>query len=245
MKVGGKILNKTKSIAAEHGERMTRQRRILGMTTAQVGILAGLGAAVCLLFVVAAWLVTRGGFQPAPVSTLPPQMTATPFVLPTITPTLTATPVPYEQLIPVGWNQHKTALIEIWMPPNFKGADEAADEELRLQDSDRSTSLYRSSVLVLYQPLGTDSLDAYIDKQVQKMDPAARVVERRKVSLNGTEAVRMLYEARVNTVDVNVLGYLIQDGDTAWVIFYAAQINRYYEMLSVFEQSAQTFRIVH
>lgn len=223
---------------------MTRQRRILGMTTAQIGILVGLGAAVCILFAVTGWLVIRGGFQPVPASTVPPQMTASPFVLPTITPTLTPTLVPYEQLIPAGWTQHKTELMEIWLPSIFKVSNLDVNEELALTVANPKNSLYKMNVLVIYEPLGTNSLDAHIDNSFLQLEPLFRVVERRKVSLNATDAVRLVLEGRVDGIDVNELIYVIQDGSTAWAVFYIAQINEFYEMLPTFEQSAKTFRIM-
>jgi hypothetical protein len=171
-------------------------------------------------------------------------MTSTPFVIPTITPTLTFTPVPYEQLIPEGWNQHKTALMEIWLPSNFKVTNKDADEELALVGSNPKTSSYKMSVTVSYAPLATDSLDTYVDASLAKMDSTVRAVERREVSLNGADAVRMVFETRVDSVDVNELVYVIQDGGTAWVVFYVAQINEFYDTLPTFEQSVKTFRIV-
>ena len=225
---------------------MAPQRRILGMTSTQIGIVAGLGIAVCVLFSVMGWLVLgvnpSAFVQQAP--TLAPQMTSTPFVIPTITPTLTFTPVPYEQLIPEGWNQHKTALMEIWLPSNFKVTNKDADEELALAGSNPKVTSYKMSVTVSYAPLGTDSLDAYVDTSLAKMDSTIRVVERREVSLNGADAVRMVFETRVDSVDVNELVYVIQDGGTAWVVFYVAQINEFYDTLPTFELSAKTFRVV-
>ncbi len=223
---------------------MAQQRRIMGMTTMQIGILAGLAAAACLLFAVVGWLVMRGGVRQAPAPTLAPQMTSTPHILPTITPTVTLTPVPYEQLIPEGWVQHKTALMEIWLPSNFKKAQKDSDEELRLTGSNPKTSLYKMSVTVSYEPLATDSLDAYVDNSLSKLDTALRVVERREVSLNATPAIRMVIEGKVEGVDVNELAYVLQDGTTAWAVVYVAQINEFYEMLPTFEQSAKTFRVV-
>jgi hypothetical protein len=228
----------------EHGGSMTRQRRILGMTTTQIGILVALGAAACILFAITGWLVMGGGIRLAPASTPVPQITSTPFVMPTVTATLSPTPVPYEQLIPEGWKQHKTELVEIWLPSNFKSGGKDADEELALRATNPKSSLYAMSVTVFYEPLGTYSLDSYIDNQLVKIDPTIRVVEHRKVSLNGIDAVRMVFEARVQSTDVNELVYVIQDGDTAWAVLYVAQINEFYEMLPTFEQSAKTFRIV-
>jgi hypothetical protein len=214
------------------------------MTTAQIGILVALAAAACMLFAFTGWLVMRGGFRPAPAVTAAPQMTSTPFALPTLTATATPTAIPYEQLIPEGWTQHKTVLMEIWLPSHFKEVDKDADEEMRLLGPDPLNSFYQPIVIIGYLPLGTDTVDTYIDNQVLKADPTIRVVERRKVSVNGKDAIRMVLEARINTVDYTELAYLFQDGGTLWVVYYLAQINQYYEMLPVFEQSIRTFRVV-
>lgn len=223
---------------------MAQGSKYFGMTVTQIGILVGLAAAACSLFAIVGWLAMRGGIQQAPAPTLAPQMTATPFVVPTITATVTFTPVPYEQLIPEGWKQHKTELVEIWLPTNFKDTNETAGEELALVGSNPKTSLYKMSVLVSYEPMGTDSVDTYLDNGLLELDPALRIAERRKVSLNATDAVRMIVEGRVEGIDVTELVYVIQDGGTAWAVVFVAQINEFYEMLPTFEQSMKTFRIV-
>ena len=90
---------------------MTQNRKYLGMTIRQVGILAGLAVLACLIMGVTGGLALRGSlglFSRPPESTPVPQFTATPFVIPTVTPTETPTPIPYEQLIPFGWTQHQT-----------------------------------------------------------------------------------------------------------------------------------------
>ncbi|NWG05980.1 MAG: hypothetical protein HXY35_04745 [Chloroflexi bacterium] len=228
---------------------MKRNRRILGMTPAQVGILVGLAGTVCVLFGVTGWLIFGGAvniqlpFSPFAEAAPTPVVTATTYVLPTFTPTVTPTPIPYEQLIPNGWKQFKTELVELWLPSSFKTTDKDANEELAIQ-GENSTSLYRMRVSVSYEPLTGDSLDAHLDAGLAKMDAQVRVVERRKVLLNSTEAIRMLAEVRVETVDVNQLIYAVQDGGTVWFVVYVAQINEFYEMLPLFEQSAKTFRVV-
>jgi hypothetical protein len=229
---------------------MDQEKKYFGMTGMQVGILAGLGLVVCILFAVLGWMVLGGGnlklpsFSRAPESTPTPQMTPTVFVIPTMTPTSTPTPVPYEQLVPPGWKQFKTELVEIWLPETFKSVKKDAGEEIAMLGGDAKSSFYRMRVSVSYEPLVGNSLDEFVDAGIAKMDPQIRVVERRKVSLNGAEAVRMTFELRIDTVDVNELVYVIQDGGTVWFIFYAAQINEYYNMLPEFEKSALTFRVV-
>jgi hypothetical protein len=225
-----------------------QDRKYFGMTIQQIGILIGLAVFACLLFGMTGFFILRkglGGLQSqSPAITPTVQMTATPFALPTLTPTPTLTPVPYEQLIPNGWKQFKTALVEIWLPPDFKTTKKDADEELAALSSNSKNSLYKMRVGIAYEPLIEDSLDAYLDKRIAKMDPAIRVVDRKEVSLNSTEAVRLMLEGRIQTVDVNELAYIFQDGGTIWAVTYVAQINEFYDMLPSFEQSAKTFRVV-
>ena len=102
---------------------MQQNRKFFGMTPLQLGILAGLAGAACLLFGLAGWFVLRGKsglLARAPENTPVPRATSTLIVIPTLTPTQTPTPVPYEMLIPSGWEQFKTGLVEIWLPSSFK-----------------------------------------------------------------------------------------------------------------------------
>lgn len=225
---------------------MTRQQKYFGMTSMQAMILAGLGGIACLLFAVTGWLVfgesLNVGLSRPPTETATPVLTPTVYVIPTFTPTVTPTPIPYEQLVPNGWKQFKTELIEVWLPNSFKAVKKDAEEELSLEGS--SSPLYNMRVSVSFKPLVGDSLDAFLDAELLKLDPQIRLVERRTVSVNGTDAVRIMFEARIETVDVNQLTYVFQDGGTVWFVVYIAQINEFYEMLPVFEQSAETFRMV-
>jgi len=228
---------------------MSQNRSNSGMTSTQVVILIGLGAVVVILFVFILWIVFGGriqlpSFSRAPENTPTPKMTSTPVVFSTLTPTPTQTPIPYEQLIPAGWKQFKTGLVEIWLPPSFKTIDRKSDEELSLQGATSKNSLYTMAATISFEPLTGGSLDAHLDAGLLKMDPQTRLTERRKVSLNSTDAVRMQFEARVETVDVNQLTYAIQDGETVWFLYFTAQINEFYDMLPTFEQSAKTFRTV-
>lgn len=233
---------------------MTPQRRILGMTSAQIVIVVGLVVAVCVLFALMGWLVLGGDvpslFQRA--LTLAPQSTATPFALPTITPTLIPTPVPYEQLIPAGWKQHKTALIEIWLPEGFKPVKaseideivpESAVSELVLE-SDSGTDLYRNLAMVFHEPLNGETLDVFLERELPKVSQDYVMTSRRKTSLNAVDVMMITLETRSSNVVANTLMYIFQDGDTAWFVAYSAEISEYFTVQSQFEQSAKTFRIV-
>jgi len=229
-----------------------QERKYFGLNTKQIGILAGLAGAACLLFGLTGWFIFRGGFSRAPANTPVPVSTSTPFVIPTITPTLSPTPVPYEQLIPEGWVQHRTALVELWLPPAFAKGDSTlfgqiarvAVPELALTGKTSETSLYQMLVAVSYEPLVGGSLDSFLTEEIAQLPAEARLTERRKVSINSIDAIRFVFEIRSNNVDVNDLSYVFLDGGTVWYVEYAAQINEFYEMLPMFEQSIKTFRIV-
>jgi len=238
---------------------MTQNQKNSGMTSAQMGILLGLGALACILFGVIAWFLFGGNiqlpsFSRVSESTPTPQLTPTPFVLPTLTPTATLTPIPYEQLIPNGWKQFKTELIEIWLPEGFKPTDPkefkeisqsgSAIPELILISTISDPALYRIVMGVSYEPLTTDSLESFLDQELPKVPPDVVVTERRKTSLNSQEVFKITVEARINNIDSVTLYYVFLDGGTVWYVQYGAQINDYYQMLPLFEQSAKTFRIV-
>ena len=233
---------------------MAQNRKYFGMTGSQVGILAGLAGLVCCLFALAGWLIFGGGmnFARLPANAPTPHLTPTLIVIPTITPTPLPTPIPYEQLIPQGWTQHRTALVELWLPPAYKdsklavpkGAALTGVPALVVSQPASKTSNYVEWVIVSYEPLTTDSLDSFLDVKIQSEPASLRVVDRRKESLNSTPAVRITIETRVDNVDVNELAFVFQDGSTVWYVMYLAQINEFYEELGIFEDSVLTFRLV-
>jgi hypothetical protein len=235
---------------------MTQDRKYFGMTLQQIAILAGLAILALLLFGVAAWLALRGGPDPlasAPQTTPVPQATSTPFVLPTASPTETPTPVPYEMLIPEGWVQFQTTLVEIWLPKEFKQQKPKPSDNLLqamtvdleiVRPASKKTSLYPVVVMVSYEPLTVGSLDAYVEALPAQLSTDVRVAAKRKVNINSVDGILVLLETRIEGDEVNDQVYAFLDGSTVWFIHYMAQINEFYEMLPTFEQSIKTFRIV-
>jgi len=233
---------------------MNRNRKYFGMTGSQIGILVALAGALLLILCLAGWLVFGNGFgfSRLPQDIPTPVSSPTLIVIPTITTTPLPTPIPYEQLIPTGWKQHRTALVEIWLPPIYKdakniipeGAALSAVPELILSRPASKTNLYGEFVMVFYEPITTESLDSFLDVKLQSLPSTVRVVDRRKVLVNTTEAVRIATETRVETLELNGLSYVILDGNTVWYVEFIAQINNFYEELELFEDSMQTFRLV-
>lgn len=233
-----------------------QDRTYFGLTIQQVGMLAGLAMLACLLFGAAGWLALRGGlgfFSRAtePATTAMP--TSTRLVFPTATLTETPTPVPYEQLIPYGWTQHKTQLIELWMPPDFKSAapgvvsgvaGQAVYLNLALVSSS-SKSGYPASVSVSYEPLSTGTLDEFLDAKLSNIPLEINKAEQMKVFINSTEAYRLMFESHTGSnLNINDLLFVFQDGSTVWYVKYSAEINEFYELLPYFEESIKTFRMV-
>src|ERR1041384_2334613 len=190
---------------------MQQNRKFFWMTPLQLGILVGLAGAACLLFGLAGWFVLRGSMTPfgrAPENTLVLPATSTMIIIPTLTPTETPTPLPYDMLIPNGWAQFKTGLVEIWLPSNFKPGDpkllndsaKFAMPELSMRGATSKSSLYQMLATVSYEPLTTDSLDVFLDGKVAKFSTEIRVAERRHVSVNSTDTIRLLFETRSQTV---------------------------------------------
>ena len=235
---------------------MNSGRKYFGMTIPQLGVLAGLAGALFLILCVGGWLILGGGVNtasPQQISTIAVSPTATLIVTPTITPTSAPTAIPYDQMIPKGWVQHKTALVELWMPSAYKESKlpipetEALSAQISitlLQPGTKKTTAYNKWAVVSYEPLTLESLDSFLDLKIQSVELPARVVERRNVNLNGTPAVRVLAEFRVDNLDAKELIYVFQDGGTVWYVSFWAEINEFYENIETFEKAALTFRPV-
>jgi hypothetical protein len=236
---------------------MKQNRKYMGMTVPQLGVLAGLAGVLCLILCVAGYLIFGGGLSPAATQNPPtPISTATPIVLPTETSTPLPTAIPYEQLIPQGWKQHKTALMEIWLPGDYRKTtikdlsitNPNIIVELTLSQTPANTSLYNVYVLIAYEVLRGETLDSHLET-APTIPPETpnpfRVVEQRNVILNGTPAIRLLSEGKsTDNVDVNSLAFVFLDGDTVWYVEYWTQIVEFYNQLETFEKSILTFRPV-
>jgi hypothetical protein len=235
---------------------MNSNRKYFGMTTSQLGIVGGLAGVLCLILLVGGWFILGGGLNTASPQQIPTtvNLTATLIVPPTFTPTTAPTAIPYEQLIPTGWKQHKTVLAEIWLPPTYKTAKLENFEgspgfvispELVLSQPASGGSAYNEWFVIEYEPLTGDSLDSHLDTQIQELPPDIRLVERNREFLNSTEVIRLVFETRLEgNVDAKILTYVFLDGNTIWYVEYFAQINEFFNLLETFKQSAQTFRVV-
>lgn len=236
---------------------MDEDQKYFGMTRAQIGILVGMAGLLILIVCVGGWFIlgnSNAGFSAPgqPPTIIAPTVTSIVVIPPTVTPTITPTPVPYEQLVPAGWNQYKTSLIEIWMPNNFRLADKKtvnqtagfALPELLITEIPSKSSAYNMLVGVSYDLMSGESLDEFLDSKFPSLPSQARVSDRRTVFVNTVEARRIVVEFRVNNIDFNDMVYVFLDGSTVWYVEYVAQISEFFDNLPIFEQSIKTFRTV-
>jgi len=236
---------------------MDLNKKYFGMTVMQLGILTGLAGLAIVLFCVVGYLILGKATGHSPLQavatvTATVQPTVTMVLTPTLTATPAATPFPYESLIPTGWVQYRTALFEIWMPPGYKSAKADAlvtglggtsIVDLTLSGSTSKKAPNKIYMTVSYEPMNTDSLDTFITQKVTALGLAPS--ERSKVTLNTVQAVRLIFSGRKgNNTDINELTYVFQDGTTVWYVQYTAEITEFYNLLSNFESSAKTFRLV-
>jgi len=239
---------------------MNQNTKYFGMTVTQIGILAGLAILVLVLFCVVGFLILGkvtglSAPQQTAVPTATPSITFTPTI--TLTPTQTFTPgptaLPYELLVTPGWAQQKTALFEFWMIPGYKpaksntlimGLGGAPVVGLELVGSAFKKSPNKIYITVAYEPLTKDSLDVLFTERLSQLGTSISLSERSKVKINTLPAVRLIFSGRKGNTDINELTYVILDGTTIWYVQYTAELTEFYQLLPVFEASAQTFRVV-
>lgn len=249
--------------------------RYFGMTVVQLAILGCLGLAACGVFIGGLFFVSDSmGFGLSifpslePTSTIPP--TSTPYLTETPTLTPTATPIPYEDLVPSGWDQYTTETIELWLPPQFEITDvekkrqesiefykdigrEDFAKELEenpsafvfwFETSDPSKTMYKTNISVETSLMTAASLDDYLDQQSTGSLQEFVVVNRQEFQVGNYEARRILSEANLSNVYIGVAQYIIYDGVNVWHITCASHFNEFYAWLPDFDKIARTFRLI-
>ena len=225
---------------------MPQNYKYLGITLSFIGILASFLIAACLLLGVAGWF----DFESARVYARVPQNRPD-----TLSRASSAIPAqaPYELLIPRGWTQFRTELVEIWLPKEFISSDpqllsnsaDSAAPELLMTGIFSNASPYQMFVTISHEPLTAGSLDDYLEGKTIKYSPDVRVVEKKKVSVNARDAIRFVFETQSNQTKVTDLAYLFLDRNTIWYVEYVVQSSEFGAMLPTFESSVKTFRTVH
>lgn len=257
--------------------RDIQNKRYFGMTVVQLAILGCLAlAALGTILGGGIFITTSLGGSGNPASsasafTPTPELTATPAFTETPTLTPTATLIPYEQLIPLGWNQHITSDVEIWLPVQFKQANAEEERQARIdfykklghddiareieenpifyvfwfKGPETGTTPYVANITVEFKTMTIESLDAFIDQQYPDGSSLAyRVANRKEFQIGKYEARRVLLESSFNDIYIGVAQYVFYDGNRLWQINCSSHFNEFYTWLPEFDKVARTFRLV-
>jgi hypothetical protein len=249
---------------------MKSGKRYLGMTLAQIGILATLALVACIVIGVLGALMLNlvpGTQQAEPTYTFQPSPTfvATSTAWPTITP------------IP-NWKEYSFLenQARIWLPASYSGGDTVTSSEeilenLRVTFNDEAFARdvegllaipeitffafdteSTSSARIAYvgsEPLNPDldlSMDFYLNRMMDNFSEASdRVVERQIVRLDHYQAGKLVVESRVPAGDsesfVTIVIYMVQVGDTMWFITFRTGREEFKDYREIIETSANSF----
>lgn len=250
-----------------------RAKRYFGMTIVQLLILGCLTCVVCGTLVGGFVFVsgsTGGGFSvfpsAVPSSTLEPTFTPYLTEIPTLAPT--ATLIPYEELIPSGWDQYTTATIELWVPPQFQLVDVGQERQDRIEfykdlgydevareleenppayvfwfkESEPRTTLYIANITVEPLLMNAGDLDEFLDREYESGPQEFIIVNRQEFQVGYYEARRVQLEANISNIYIGIAQYAIFDGVNVWIINCGSHFNDFYALLPEFDKVARTFR---
>ncbi len=253
-----------------------QSKRIFGMTITQMVILGCLALMACGtvfggLFFVSGSMGGSFSMLPSPVPTSTVQPTFTPYLTQTPTLTPTATDIPYEDLLPEGWDQYTTDSIELWVPPRFEVVDIEEERQKRIQfyedlgyddiaeelednpptyvywfkDSEPNTTLFIPNITIEPLLMTAENPDNFIDQENAKLPQEFIVVNRQDFQVGGYEARRLLLEANLNNAYIGVVNFVIFDGTNIWSINCGSHFTEFYTWLPEFDKMARTFRVIN
>ena len=249
---------------------MNSGQRYLGMTLAQIGILAALALVACVVIGILVTLMLNifpGTQQAEPTYTLQPSPTA--IVAPTAWPTVT--PIPNWQVYSFANSQAK-----IWLPESYIGGEPATSsdmlkENLRTIYNDEAFSRDIEGLLAIpeidffafdtefvdsarFMYVGTEalnpdldlSMDYYLNRMMDNFTGASdRVVERQIEQLEHYQAGKLVIESKVPVGDtekfVSMAIYLVRVDDTMWFITFRTGREEFKEQQQTIETSANSF----
>lgn len=180
----------------------------------------------------------------------------------TAAPTATPTPIP-------GFARIEGTGIELWLPDTYRGGDpalvwdelqeiladlghgDAFDEVPALASVVRLLALDtepNSSGGLTFAAVATEhfrngwTIDAYTKAVVELWQGNYELVRSKRVKVAGNVAQRMEFTSDYGGAH---LVYVVRRGDRAWLIVFTTVQEDYEELLPVWEQSIQTFRITN
>ena len=103
------------------------------------------------------------------------------------------------------------------------------------------------STLIAAAPIKTSpdmDVKDYLDAAIKQLPPQFQVIKQETTSLQGRQAERLIVDFTILDYSGRELLYVLQDGDTLWVIVRATGAEDFEQQLPVFERSVLTFTII-
>lgn len=114
-------------------------------------------------------------------------------------------------------------------------------------DSNLGRYLVITNVIVFFELESFPSLDAYPNyywqTYYQPDVPNSYIQENRSYLIRDLPGRRFIISARRGTLEFAETVYILQDGETIWVVSCVTSAAELYERLPIFDQIAQTFRL--
>lgn len=251
----------------------TRAKRYLGMTVPQWLVLGVLGLLICGTLAGGYWwlnsmVVSANAVPDLPVVEVTPLPTSTLQPTETPVPTPSATPILYDSLIPAGWKLFLSEAapgMEIWLPSSYvpqtaedrkkaipildtqdAGNNDGVVSALTLKDTTPSKYLLVTTFEMVKVPVFGNSLDEMVDDQFGVLIRSSKLLERDEFVFKVTKnpARRLVFNFTVGGMDSGLVVYVVQVGTDLYYLGFVTPFNELYERMPVFDQSAQTFRVV-
>jgi hypothetical protein len=253
----------------------TRKKRIFGMTIAQFGVLAFLGA-IALGIAVGGFYYISGATLPGGNTTSPsPTFASQPTIAPDATELAELFPTDMletgEDGIPSDWKQHTASRFEIWLPPQFESVNVVIERQERIEsyrgqgydflanglENDTfdyrfwfnfpqpDTVVYATRIIVKDDILPTYTLDEYVDEAYGAGLQGFQVVNRQEFTIQDLEARRILLDANLDGLSISMAEYVITDEVNLWVISCGSSLEEFFTWLPEFDRVARSFRLLY
>jgi hypothetical protein len=173
--------------------------------------------------------------------------------------------------IPPDWKQYTATPVELWAPAQFESVnvDSALQERIdfyrgqgleflaaRLENDtfdyrfwftfpQPETVTYGTHIILKADILPTFTLDEYMDEAYGAGLQGFQVVDRQEFDIEDLQAQRVLLDANLNGLAVNVAEYVITDEVNLWIISCGSRLEEFNTWLPVFDQVARSFRLLY
>ena len=170
------------------------------------------------------------------------------------------------------WKKVQGEGITLKLPPGFEGGNPSKDINTLEEQLKTVAPDYERKIAILKQNPGAIALLAFdtkkspqegvtsINVRPEKLDeeltvkdyleiakeqitPAYKIKEEEITAIDGREAGRILAEAEKNNTKIKQLFYVVQDGETFWLVTYSTTSEEFEERLPDFEKSIESMEL--